>query len=104
MRASRRSEVMMIRNFEWYKSTVVVLLISVALLVPANVKAQVDMGSISGIVRDPSGAGIPNAKVILTNEDTNISGSTMAGLEGRYTFSPVKAGHYSLSAAASGFR
>ena len=62
------------------------------------------MGSISGVIRDPSGAGISNAKVMLTNEDTNISASTAAGSEGRYTFSPVKAGHYSLSGSASGFR
>ena len=42
---------MMILNFGRCKSTVVVLLLLVGLLVPANVMAQVDMGSISGIVR-----------------------------------------------------
>ena len=31
------------------------------LLVPAKVAAQVDMGAISGVVRDPSGAAIPHA-------------------------------------------
>ena len=82
---------MMILNFGCCKSTVVVLLL-VGLLVPANAMAQVDMGSISGIVRDPSGAAIPNAKVVLTNQDTNITVSTMTGSEGQYTFSPVKSG------------
>ncbi len=95
---------MMIRNFGCCKSTVVVLLVLVALLVPANLMAQVDMGSISGIVRDPSGAGVPNAKVVLTNEDTNITVSTITGSEGQYTFSPVKIGRYSVSASVSGFR
>ena len=85
-----------------YMSASMVLLLG--LLVPASTLAQVDMGSISGVIRDPSGAGIPNAKVMLTNEDTNISASTTAGSEGRYAFSPVKAGHYSLSASANGFR
>jgi len=95
---------MMILNFGRCKSTVVVLLLLVGLLVPANVMAQVDMGSISGIVRDPSGAGIPNAKVVLTNEDTNITVSTMTGSEGQYTFSPVKIGRYSVSASVTGFQ
>ena len=95
---------MIIRNFEWYKQTVVLLLLVVAWLVPANVRAQVDMGSISGIVRDPSGAGIPNAKVVLTNEDTNIAVSTTTGSDGEYTFSLVKIGHYSVSASGTGFQ
>jgi hypothetical protein len=85
----------------WRRKSATILFFLVGLLVPAV--AQVDMGSISGVIRDPSGAGIPSAKVVLTNEDTNISFSTTAGSEGRYTFSPVKAGHYSLSASASGF-
>ncbi len=93
----------MIRNFEWYKPTVVLLLLA-AWLVPANVRAQVDMGSISGIVRDPSGAGIPYAKVVLTNEDTNIAVSTTTGSDGEYTFSLVKIGHYSVSASGTGFQ
>jgi len=95
---------MMILNSGCCKSTVVVLLLLVGLLVPTNVMAQVDMGSISGIVRDPSGAGIPNAKVVLTNEDTNITVSTITGSEGQYTFAPIKIGRYSVSASVTGFQ
>ena len=84
--------------------TRITLLLLAGLLSPGIVAAQVDMGSISGVVRDPSGAGITSAKVVLTNEDTNISISANAGSEGQYTFSPVKAGHYSLSGSAAGFR
>ena len=86
----------------WCRRSAAALLFLLGFLVPAM--AQVDMGSISGVIRDPTGAGIPNSKVVLTNEDTNISASTIAGSEGQYTFSPVKAGHYSLSASANGFR
>jgi hypothetical protein len=88
----------------WRYMSAAAMVLLLGLLLPASTLAQVDMGSISGVIRDPSGAGIPNAKVMLTNEDTNISTSTTAGSEGRYTFSPVKAGHYSLSASATGFR
>lgn len=85
-------------------NTRITLLLLAGLLSPGIMAAQVDMGSISGVVRDPSGAGITTAKVVLTNEDTNISVSTNAGSEGQYTFSPVKAGHYSLTGSAAGFR
>lgn len=95
---------MLIHDFGWRKSTEFVLVLLLGFLVTTKLVAQVDMGSISGVILDPSGAGIPNAKVMLTNDDTNISASTTAGSEGRYTFSPVKAGHYSLSASFSGFR
>jgi hypothetical protein len=94
---------MLILSF-WRRKSAAAMVLSLGLLVPASTLAQVDMGSISGMIRDPSGAGIPNAKVMLTNEDTNISASTASGSEGHYTFSPVKAGHYSLSGSASGFR
>ena len=86
----------------WCHKSAAAMLLFVGLLVPAT--AQVDMGSISGIVRDPSGAAIPNAKMVLTNEGTNITIATTTGSEGQYTFSPVKAGRYSLSASATGFR
>src|ERR1019366_3364420 len=95
---------MLVFNSGWTKSTVSVVVLLLGLLVSATVMAQVDMGSIAGVIRDPSGAAIPNAKVTLTNDGTNITVSTTTGSEGRYTFSPVKIGRYSISASASGFR
>ena len=80
------------------------LLFLVALLVPARMTAQVDTGSVSGAVRDPSGAAIPHAKVLLVNEDTGITMTSATGSEGQYTFSPVKIGRYSVSASAAGFK
>ena len=80
------------------------LLFLFALLVPARMAAQVDMGSVSGVVRDPSGAAIPHAKVMLINEATGITMTSTSGSEGQYTFSPVKIGRYSVSASAAGFK
>jgi len=85
-----------------WRSQSATFLFFLVFLVPAI--AQVDMGSISGVIHDPSGAAVPNAKIVLANEDTNISTSTTSGAEGQYTFSPVKAGHYSVSASARGFQ
>jgi outer membrane receptor protein involved in Fe transport len=95
---------MLVFNSGWTKSTLSVAVLLLGLLVSATMMAQVDMGSISGVIRDPSGAAIPNANVTLTNEGTNIAVSTTTGSEGRYTFSPVKIGRYFISASASGFR
>lgn len=72
--------------------------------ISVGVTAQVDTGSILGTVRDTSGAVIPGAKVTLTNEDTGVSETTISASVGEYTFSPVKIGHYSVSAEFKGFQ
>lgn len=64
---------------------------------------QVDEGSISGLVQDPSGAVVPNAQVELLNTDQGITLSTTTSGSGEYTFSPVRIGHYTLSVTAPGF-
>src|SRR5689334_5650616 len=56
--------------------------------------AQVDTGAILGTVKDQSGAVVPGAKVSLTNEGTTFSVSTRTGVDGSYTFTPVKIGTY----------
>ena len=50
--------------------------------------AQVDTGSITGTVTDPSGAVVGNAKVTLTNEGTGQSLTTTTGSDGLYKFHP----------------
>ena len=59
--------------------------------------AQVDTGSITGTVTDPSGAVVGNAKVTLTNEGTGQSLTTTTGSDGLYNFTP-------LESAATPFR
>ncbi len=65
--------------------------------------AQVDQGTITGVVEDTTGAVIPNAKVILTNTDTNLVLGRTTDASGVYVFSPLKVGHYKISASAEGF-
>ena len=64
---------------------------------------QVDEGSIVGLVQDPSGAVVPGAQVTLLNTDQGITLNTTTSGSGEYTFSPVRIGHYSVSASAPGF-
>src|SRR5580698_2049477 len=67
-------------------------------------QAQVDTGSITGTVTDPSGAVVTGAKVTLTNEGTAATLSTVTGSDGGYKFSPVRIGNYKIDTSATGFK
>jgi hypothetical protein len=54
-------------------------------------------------VQDTSGALIPNAQITLTNTDTNLVLQGASDRGGNYVFSPLKIGHYKVTAAAPGF-
>ena len=74
------------------------------LLVPSRYAfGQVDEGAISGTVQDSTGAVVANAKVTLLNTDQGITLETKASNSGEYFFSPVRIGHYTVSATAKGF-
>lgn len=66
--------------------------------------SQVDTGSISGTVTDPSGAVVKGANVRLLNEGTSAELTTAANDDGVYTFSPVRIGNYTLTASSQGFQ
>ena len=66
--------------------------------------AQVDTGSITGTVKDTSGAVINGARISLVNSDTGFTLTTTTGSDGTYTFSPVRIGNYKLDAEAQGFQ
>ena len=55
-----------------------------ALLVPGAVFAQSGTATISGVVRDSSGAAIPGATLRVVNEGTSASTETVSGDGGVY--------------------
>lgn len=59
-------------------------------------------GGLTGFVTDPSGAGIPQASVRLTNA-SGVSYDTTSNKEGIYEFKAVPPGVYTLKAVAKGF-
>src|SRR5437879_3853810 len=65
--------------------------------------SQSDLGTISGFVRDPSGAAIPNARVSVQNQ-SGIERSVTTNDSGFYTITNIPAGFYALHAEASGFQ
>ncbi len=66
--------------------------------------AQSDNASISGVVKDPSGAVISNAKVTLTAEDTSFERRTTTNSSGFYTVTNIAPGYYTVAVEAAGFK
>src|SRR5882757_9621699 len=65
--------------------------------------AQSDLGSISGFVKDPSGATVADAKVLVHNQ-TGIQRETTTNESGFYTVTNLPPGLYTVSVQAPGFQ
>jgi outer membrane receptor protein involved in Fe transport len=63
-----------------------------------------NFGNFLGTVKDPSGAGIPQARVRITQTETNASTQTMTDESGNYAIRDVAPGSYSLQFEHNGFR
>ena len=61
-------------------------------------------GSISGTLKDPSGAVIPGATVTATNTAMGIQTKATTDAQGVYTFPSLQVGRYDLQAEVEGFR
>jgi hypothetical protein len=59
--------------------------------------------SISGTVKDPTGAVIPGAKVVLSNQDNKSTRSLKSNGEGFFYIAGVPAGIYEVSISSKGF-
>ena len=66
--------------------------------------AQVGDAEMAGMVKDPSGAPVPAAKLTLTNQDSGVARTTPSDADGRYRFAALQPGKYSLKAEATGFK
>ena len=81
------------------------LLLAVALaLSPTVLAAQSYTGTITGSIKDASGASIPRATVTIVNQQTDRQETVTADLEGRYTSLPLPPGDYRVEAGLQGFR
>jgi hypothetical protein len=87
------------------KFSIVVWLVCLCagLLTSRSAWAQLDQGTITGVVQDNTGAVIPGAKVTLTNTDNGLVLQSTSDGSGIYNFSPVKIGNFTVSASAPGF-
>jgi hypothetical protein len=77
-------------------------LVSVALASPAI--AQVDTGTITGRVTDPSGSVIPNVQITVVQAATNFNFQTTTNADGIYRVQSLQPGVYELTYEAAGFK
>ncbi|HWF38922.1 MAG TPA: carboxypeptidase regulatory-like domain-containing protein [Candidatus Acidoferrales bacterium] len=65
---------------------------------------QVETGTITGVVRDPSGGLVPNATVTATNAATSAARTVHTGADGSYGISALLPGLYNVQVTATGFQ
>ena len=61
-------------------------------------------GSISGMIKDSSGAPIAGARITVTNPGMGIKQNTTSGKNGSYRFPTLLPGQYELHAEANNFK
>jgi outer membrane receptor protein involved in Fe transport len=71
------------------------------LALPAQ--AQLTRGTISGTVRDPQGATVAGAQVMVTNPATNVSREATTNDEGYFSVPALDPGVYTVSVTKTGF-
>src|SRR5215472_8590731 len=70
----------------------------------ASARAQDITGTITGFVRDSSGAVIAGATVVVTNKATGEERRATTGDQGQYTVALLLVGTYTVSVEQSGFK
>lgn len=77
---------------------------AVSLLAAVFAFAQSDSAPISGIVKDPSGAVVANAKVSIVNEATGFERQATTNETGFYTVPNLAPAYYSVTVEVAGFK
>src|SRR3954465_3443599 len=80
-------------------------LLSLTILVFAGfAAAQSERGTISGTIRDTSGAVVPQVKVTVTNTATNQPVEVQTNDSGDFSVVVLRVGNYTVRADKAGFR
>ena len=80
------------------------LALCVMLAASGSAFAQSDLGKISGFIKDPSGAAVPNAKVTVRSQSGGVERQSMTNESGYYVITNIPAGFYTMTAEAPGFQ
>ena len=88
------------------KAKFLIPLFAASMLVPLatlRLPAQSLSGNTSGTIHDPSGTGVANATIIMSNHEAKTIDMTSTDREGNFTFKPLPAGNYELQVLKPGF-
>ena len=78
-------------------ATLVILLLSI------GAEAQ-DLANIVGTVTDPSGAAVPNARIVVSNPAKGLQREVVSRADGEYTAARIPMGDYVITCEATGFQ
>ena len=81
-----------------FRATVAVVVLA------AGMFAAFNTGDVVGVVTDPAGALVPNAKVTVVSKETGETRTVNSDAQGRFAVNQLKIGPYEIKAEASGFR
>src|SRR5262245_4799234 len=94
----------MLKRPQWSIPCAAVLFLVSILMVP-SASAQVSTSAtLRGVIKDPTGAVVPNAKVTLISDRTKSERSAKSSGEGVYAFTLIEPGSYTITVEASGFK
>src|SRR4051812_48284766 len=74
------------------RSLAALVLFCVVVMSPRFLHGQSSKGILAGVVRDSTGAVLPNASVLITNEDTGESRTVISTGEGAYRAEAINPG------------
>ncbi len=77
---------------------------AVSILSAGMALAQITSGDIAGTVKDATGAAIPNASVVITNEETGVTTTLTANTAGDFHAANLPAGTYDVAVTNAGFQ
>jgi len=79
-------------------------LLALILALPGMLSGQQVFGSIYGTVTDPSGAGVPNAKITISDQEKGTTFTVSSNESGNYLKDRLIPGVYTVEAEGAGFR
>src|SRR5207248_9700440 len=88
--------------FESHRGCCMRVLAAIVLALP--LMAQIEQGSLVGIIVDPQKAPVAGAVVTFRSLTTNVQREALSSSSGEYNSLPLQPGRYSVSVRQSGFR
>jgi Carboxypeptidase regulatory-like domain len=86
-----------------FPARIALFLAAAILAIPAFAQT-ITTGDVAGMIKDPSGAVVPNAVITLKSVDTGETRTATTGASGDYRFPLLKPGPYTISAQSSGLK